>query len=184
MIYHRGRFTFHHGHDAVLWVLVSSIKSFLTSHQISKTKFSYIKFVKAGSRLPQTSKKNNCGLLHTAPDWVLLSDLESTLVIPPTIAISQLRPDVLLYSTSTKTVTILELTCPCEENMESWHATKFRQYDPLFSAIKSNGWSIHFFTVEARAQGYCASTIRSCLMRLGLTRKLVRSSLKTLSSAA
>ena len=55
---------------------------------------------------------NNCGLLHTAPDWVLLSDLESTLVIPPAIAITQLRPDILLCSISTKTVIILELTCP------------------------------------------------------------------------
>ena len=52
----QGRFTFRH--DAVLWFLVSSIKSFLTSYQVSKTKFSYIKFVKAGSRLPKTSKKN------------------------------------------------------------------------------------------------------------------------------
>ena len=164
----QGRFTFHH--DAVLQVLVSSIKSFLTSYQVSKTKFSYIKFP-------------NCGLLHTAPDWLLLYDLESTQVIPPTIAISHLRPDILLYSTSTKTVIILELTCPCEENIESWHATKFGKYDPLSSAIKTNGWSIHFLAVEVGAWGYCAFTIRSCLMRLGLTRKLVRSSLKTLSSA-
>ena len=111
----QGRFTFRH--DAVLWFLVSSIKSFLTLHQVSKTKFSYIKFVKAGSRLPKTSKKNNCGLLHTAPDWDLLSDLEFALVIPPTIAIWQLRPDIHLYSTSTKTVKVLELICPCEKNM-------------------------------------------------------------------
>ena len=97
--------------------------------------------------------------------------------------ISQLRPDILLYSTSTKTVIILELTCPCEQNIESWQATKFGKYDPLSSAIKTNGWSIHFFAVEVAAWGYCAFTIRSCLMRVGLTRKLVRSSLKTLSSA-
>ena len=76
-------------------------------------------------------KKTNCGLLHTSPGWDLLSDLESTLVIPPTIAISQLRPDIHLYSTSTKTVKVLELTGPCEENIESWHATKLRKYDPL-----------------------------------------------------
>ena len=101
VVLEQGRFTFHH--DAVLRVLVSSIKILLTSYQVSKTKFSYIKFVKAGLRLPISSKNNNCGLLHTAPDWVLLSDGECTLVIPPAIAISQLRPDILLYSTSTKT---------------------------------------------------------------------------------
>ena len=113
-----------------------------------------------------------------------MSALQSTLVIPSAIAISQLRPDILLYSTSTKIVIILKLTCPCEENVESWHASKFGKYDPLCSAIKTNGWSMHFFAVEVGAQGYCASTIRSYLMRLGLTRELVISSLKTLSSAA
>ena len=55
--------------------------------------------------------------------------------------------------------------------MESWHATKFEKYDPLSLAIKANDWSVHFFAVEVGPQGYCTSTIRSCLMRLGLTRK-------------
>ena len=48
------RFTF--CHDAVLRVIVSSIKSFLTLYQVSNTKVLYIKFVKADSRLPKTSK--------------------------------------------------------------------------------------------------------------------------------
>ena len=46
-----GRFPFHH--DVVLRVLVSAVKSFLTPNQVSKTKFSYIKFVKAGTGLPK-----------------------------------------------------------------------------------------------------------------------------------
>ena len=68
--------------------------------------------------------------------------------------------------------------------MESWHDAKFGTYDPLCSAIKTNGCSVHFFAVEVRAWAYCASTIRSFLIRLCLTRKLIRPSLKTLSSAA
>ena len=55
---------------------------------------------------------------------------------------------------------------------------------PFCSPIKPNSWSIHFFAMEVRAGGYCASTMRSCLMRLGFTRKLVRYSLKTLGSTA
>ena len=35
--------------------------------------------------------------------------------------------------------------------MESWHATKFGKYDPICSAIKSIGWSLHFFAVEVGA---------------------------------
>ena len=82
-------------------------------------------------------------------------DLESTLITPPAIAISKLRPDVLFYSTTTQTLIILELTCPCEENTASRHATKFGKYDPLYSEIKANGWSIHFFAVKVGAQGHC-----------------------------
>ena len=40
--------------------------------------------------------------------------------------------------------------------MESWHATKFGKYDPVFSGIKTNGWSVHFFPVQVGALGYCA----------------------------
>ena len=68
--------------------------------------------------------------------------------------------------------------------MESWHATKFGKYDPVFSGIKTNGWSVHFSPVQVGALGCCASTVRSCLVRLRLTTKFVRSSLKTLSSVA
>ena len=82
------------------------------------------KLPKSSKKQQQQQQKKNCGLLHTALDWILLSDLESTLVIPPAISISQLKRNILLYSTSTKTVIILELICLCVENIESWHATK------------------------------------------------------------
>ena len=68
-------------HAVVLRVLLSSIKSFLTSYQVSKTKFSYIKFVKGGSRLPKTSKKNQlwiatyCTILGSFVwSWVYISN--------------------------------------------------------------------------------------------------------------
>ena len=109
-------------------------KMFLTSDQVSNTKFLYMIFVKAGSRLPKTSQKSNCRLLHRPPYWVLLSDLGFMLVIPFAIVISRLRPDILLYPTSTKTVIILELTCPCEGNMR-WCAPKFGKFESLCSVF-------------------------------------------------
>ena len=81
----------------------------------------------------------------------------------------------------TKTVIILELTCPCEENMEEWHRVKYNKYDPLTSAIKCSGWKTYLFPLEVGARGYCSSTVKSCLLRLGLSNKLVRSTLKSLS---
>ena len=58
------RFTF--CHDAVLRVIVSSIKSFLTLYQVSNTKVLYIKFIKADSRLPKTSKNSKKNQLWIA----------------------------------------------------------------------------------------------------------------------
>ena len=36
----------------------------------------------------------------------------------------QLRPDIRIFSNSVRKVIIIELTCSCEEKMESWHCTK------------------------------------------------------------
>ena len=55
--------------------------------------------------------------------------------IPVFLAVSTLRPDVLLFSRSPKKVIITELTCPCEENMSQWHEEKY----PLSYSIRSNG---------------------------------------------
>ena len=48
----------------------------------------------------------------------------------------------------TKTVVIIELTCPCEENMEPWHTKKIDKYASLCTDIKLNSWSVHFFAIE------------------------------------
>ena len=50
------------------------------------------------------------------------------LVVPVFLAVSTLRSDILLFSMSTKKVIIIELTCPCEENMRQWHEEKSQKY--------------------------------------------------------
>ena len=91
---------------------------------------------------------------------------------------------MLLYSIKNKICIILELTCCCEENIEDWHKKKFLKYDPLSKSIVSNGWEVHLFPVEVGARGYCGSSVKSCFSRLGFSRKLVRSLMKSLSLAA
>ena len=76
-------------------------------------------------------KSSPSGLLHLAPDWTVLCDLKTKLVVPPFLAITRLRPDLLLYSVKTKICIIIELTCCCEENIEDWHRKKFEKYDSL-----------------------------------------------------
>ena len=78
------------------------------------------------------------------------------------LAVSTLRPDILLFSRSTKKVIIIELTCPCEENMSQWHEEKSQKYYPLCCSIRSNGWSVYFYAIEVGTQGFCAESVRSC----------------------
>jgi len=178
----QGRFTFRH--DLVLQEISNVLKSFLSSYKVSSAPKKAIYFVKEGTTPKKQSKKTNHGLLHLAPDWIMLTDLNEKLIIPSFIVITQLRPDIVLFSKATKTVIILELTCPCEENMEEWHRVKFNKYEPLSEAIKCNGWAVHLFPIEIGARGYCALTLRSCFLRLGLPYKLVRATIKSLSLIA
>ena len=99
-------------------------------------------FVKKGAKVPR-KRTPPVGILHHASDWVLLADLNSNYCFPVHIAFTQLRPDITIFSNSLRKVILIELTCPCEENMESWHSTKINKDLALKTVIESNGcvWS-------------------------------------------
>ena len=101
-------------------------------------------------------RKGFLGILHSASDWNLEFDLDGMLVVPVFLAVSTLRPDILLFSRSTKKVIITELTCPCEENMSQRHEEKSQKYYPLCCPIRPNGWSVYFYAIEVGARGFCA----------------------------
>ena len=46
--------------------------------------------------------------------------------------------------------------------------------------MKNNGWSVDLFAIEVGARGYCAETVKSCLLRLGYFGKDLRKILKSL----
>ena len=132
---------------------------------------------------PKTApRKGFLGVLHSASDQNLEFDLDGMLIVPVFLAISTLRPDILLFSRCTKKVIIIELTCPFEENISQWHEEKSHKYYPLCCSIRSNGWSVYFDATEAGARGFCAESVRSCLRSLDFNKRLCRKTLQTLSS--
>ena len=52
---------------------------------------------------------------------------------------------------------LIELTCSCEENMESWHSTNINKYLALKTIIEYNGWSVELFAVEIGARDIALS---------------------------
>ena len=141
----QGRYTFRH--DVVLRELVSSLNNFIGSIELVVSKEqNFIKFVKKGTKVKQ-KKTPHVGTLHQSVDWILKADLDKKYNFPLHIAYTELRPDITIYSNSTKKVILIELTCPCEENMEKWHDHKINQYLPLKSAIKSRGWEVDLHAI-------------------------------------
>ena len=142
----QGRFTFRH--DSVLKDLVESLKSFISELPPTALKIlNKISFVKAGKSISKSDPKS-IGILHLVNDWIVLSDLNDGFMFPGHIALSALRPDIVIFSDLLNRVILVELTCPCEENMESWHISKLIKYSGLVNVIKSNGGALIFFQLR------------------------------------
>ena len=56
------------------------------------------------------------------------------------IAITNLCPDMVVWSDQDKEVLLVELTVPWKENTEVAHDRKMTKYDPLRMDIERKGW--------------------------------------------
>ena len=116
-----GDFSFRHNkvHNKVI------VKNFLSSYKPNKySVINFINFVKEGKKPKTAPDKGFLGIRHSASDWNLEFDLDGMLVVPVFIAVSTLRPNILIFWRSTEKVIIIGLACPCEENMSQWHKEK------------------------------------------------------------
>ena len=95
-----------------------------------------------------------------------------------------MHPDIALFSKYSKTAALLELTCPCEENMQSWHSQKLNKYSPLPKVIVDNGWTADLFAIVVGALGYSSrwlSICSICLKRLSYNNKIAYKTTKSWS---
>ena len=83
-----------------------------------------------------------------------------------------------MFSNALRKVILTELTCPCEENMESWHGTRINEYLALKTTIESNGLSVEHFAVKVGSTGYCFKSVLCCLKKLGFNNTLIRNNIK------
>eukprot|EP00064_Thunnus_orientalis_P005053 superscaffoldBa00000481_g5066 len=87
-------------------------------HQPSQTEG--INFQREGVKAPgATTAKNPPSILHWASDLEMQVDLNNQLVSPQEVAVTSLRPDMVLLSRSTKTILVAELTVHREEGQAS-----------------------------------------------------------------
>ena len=114
----------------------------------------------------------------------MLGDQDGTFSFPPYIGFIELEPDITIFSNKLKRVILIELTCPCEKNMEAWHIAKINKYMLLKSVIENNGWSVDLFAVEVGGRGHCSMSVFHCFKSLGLTNHIINTTIKQISKCS
>ena len=90
------------------------------------------------SSTPETHRPPE-SYLDSAQDWTLKVDAEKQLKIPIEVTITNLRPDIILISETTKQLGAIELTVPSEERIELSGELKRAKYEKLVEEGKRKG---------------------------------------------
>ncbi len=173
-------------HDSVLYTLELTLRPFIENFNNSRSSVIPVisrSFVPSGEASPSTGprKKSPKSCLDGARDWELLVDYDhKKIVFPPEIYATPERPDIIIWSRSTKVVYLPELTCPSEENITNANNFKTGKYDKLVSAIDKS-WTVLLLPFEVGARGFVALSTRSLLTKLGFSSRVKSSLVKSMS---
>ncbi|XP_063058330.1 uncharacterized protein LOC134451862 [Engraulis encrasicolus] len=183
----QGRYTWRH--NQVLRCLAASLESRrmfvnslppLPSHPPPTGQF-----VREGEKQPRIRPpKTEPGQLAAARDWRLLVDLEQRLCFPAEIAMTNLRPDLVLWSASVRRVYIVELTVPWEDNLGEAFERKKLRYAELAADAEQQGWKAIVLPVEVGCRGFVGRSVTSLLKDMGIRGQAQRQSIKALARAA
>ncbi|XP_047436657.1 uncharacterized protein LOC125005378 [Mugil cephalus] len=125
-------------------------------------------FVKAGQLPIKPSARVETTILDSARDWRMLVDLDKKLVFPPEIITTNLRPDLVLWSTSQKSVFIVELTVPWEAAVGEAYERKQLKYADVAAEAEQRGWRTQVLPVEVGCRGFVATSTTKLLKRMGV----------------
>ena len=170
---HQGRFTYRR--DSVLAVLKKNLLKFYSKIKTEKRPTAnspIINFVRAGeAKKPKTQRRPLLygDALRCATDWEFQFDLDTNVIFPPEAAVTKLRPDIVIYSRSLRTIIILELTVPHEDNIGKAHERKLNRYASLLAKCEQNGYKTMYFPVEVGSRGFVSLKTNKCLEILGMS---------------
>ena len=161
-------------------------------------------FVKEGAVVPPKRKNEVTGILSKANDWAVMSDTNRRDVTGAIVeqqypdfmvTAGRERPDIIVYSRSTKTVVLIENTCPDEQTVQKANLRKIKRYSEprnmngtvhasLVTKLEAAGWAAHLFCVEVCARGHVAFSVRRCMKALGMPNKEYSTLQRTLEETA
>ncbi|RXN24825.1 hypothetical protein ROHU_021965 [Labeo rohita] len=123
-------------------------------------------------------------LLSPGGEWDLRVDISHQLKFPQQIAITSLRPDIVIWSTTTKSVIMAELTVPWEDGIEAAFERKKEKYADLAAACTQAGWRAYTFPVEVGCRGFTGTSTQRFLKTLGVRGHKLQKALKDLAEEA
>ena len=105
-------------------------------------------------------------VLSLAFDWELLVDVQKKLKFPEYIAVTLMRPDMLLLSQATKAVHVVELTVPWEDRLDISYELKAAKYQDLVDEVRIKVWNVSLMPTEVGSwlRGETLATLRYLLM--------------------
>ena len=155
-------------HDKVLEAISSILEPVVNNanHTKPQKTLTLIKFVKAGEE--QKRSGSTVGVLATATDWQLRVDLRRRLQFPGEITTTTLRPDIVLWSSKTRQVIMIELTVPWEENIQIANERKRTKYDELKASCEEAQWKAWCMPIEVGCRGFIGKSIWTTCKLLGI----------------
>ena len=79
------------------------------------------------------------------------------------------RPDIVAWLDSKKSVLLIELTVPWEENREEAHERKKKRHMTLRADYVEKGWLCQVIPIEVDCRGFLGHSVISFLSKIGIT---------------
>ena len=174
----QGRFTYRH--DQVLAVLYAAVceKAASVKSAFEPRAVSPIKFVKAGTAAPRTRRAPPATLIQSAVDWSIIVDLAGhPYAFPLEVALTEKRPDIVMWSPASHQLVILELTVPDESRVVESQTLKRTRYAELVKDCEASSYTTTLLTVEIGVRGHVAVQTERCLKRLGIWSRVLSTDL-------
>ena len=168
-------------HDKVLQVLADILDKEIKKPRGPKHRSHYITFVRQGEKARSPSHRTSSILDGTR--WQMKVDLNSKLVFPEIVQ-TNLRPDIVIWSSEQKSIVVIELTVPWEEGCEEAHERKSAKYEELMEMCRDRGWKTWLFPVEVGCRGFPAQSVWKTFSLLGIQGKERRTAIRRLQEQA
>ena len=126
----------------------------------------------------------NMKLLNGASDWKVSADLKTSLQFPVYIIQTEKQPDIVAWSDSKKSVLLIELTVPWEENWEEAYERKKNCYETLHADCLEQGWICHVIPIEVGCHSFIGHSVISFLSKIGITGRSLKVASNRLQTTA